>query len=63
MLELIVLGQVPGTRIQLSFDNVLFIWLLAVFAYFYVIYGPRLRAALETEFRFVMIYITLMLKL
>jgi hypothetical protein len=63
MLELIVLGQIPGTHIQLSFNSVVFVWITAVIFYAYASHGPKFQAALEREFRIVLIYLTLKLKI
>jgi hypothetical protein len=63
MLEFIVLGRIPGTHIQISFGNVIFIWIAAVLVYMYMNQGSKVLAILEKEFRLVLIYLTLRLKI
>jgi hypothetical protein len=62
MLEFIVLGQVPGTRIQLSFSNVLLLWSIAILVYWTTTRKPKHRQTVQTEIRLALIYLTLMLR-
>ena len=63
MLEFLVLGLVPGTHIQLTFENVLSISAVAFMAYLLFIYGKRILTPIGSELRFFLIYCTLKYKI
>lgn len=61
MLEFIVLGQVPGTDIQLSFLSVVLLWFMAIVAFLTAVHIPKYRQVIQSEFRLLLIYLTLLL--
>lgn len=62
MLEFIVLGQVPGTQIQLSFGNIIAMWLSCVGLILLVVSIRRYRFAMKTELNLLRIYLMLRLR-
>ncbi len=61
MLEFIVLGQVPGTHIQLSFGNVIVLWLTVLCAYVVITGGRKYKPTIKTEINILLIYLSLRL--
>lgn len=61
MLELIVLGQIPGTQIQLSFSNVMVLLLVAFCTFALIMGGRKYKSTIKTELEIFHIYLSLRL--
>lgn len=62
MLELIVLGQIPGSHIQLSFGGVMLLWAAFLALMFAVTRGRKYASMCITELSMLRIYLSLRLR-
>jgi len=61
MLEFIVLGQIPGTHLQVSFGIVVALLLIGVGTFLLATWSKH-RDSLHTESKFALIYMSLFLR-
>lgn len=59
MLEFIVLGQIPGSHIQLTFGHAIVLWLGFVIAVLLRMKGRKIKNTLTTEAEMLLIYVSL----
>ncbi len=62
MLEFIVLGQVPGTQIQLSFGAIIVLWLSCIGLVIFTVSVRKYRFAVKTEMNLLRIYLMIRLR-
>lgn len=59
MLELIVLGQVPGSQAQLTFGHVMMLWLGFILVVLIRVRGRKIKNTLKIEAEMLLIYLSL----
>lgn len=59
MLEFIVLGQIPGSHTQLTFGNVMMLWIIFLALLFAIIAGKKYKEHIKTEAEMLQIYLIL----
>lgn len=59
MLEFIVLGQIPGSHAQLTFGNVMTLWIIFLTLLFAITAGKKHKEHIRTEAEMLQIYLTL----
>ncbi len=59
MLELIVLGQIPGSQFQLTFGHTIVLWLGFVITVLLRMKGRKIKNTLSTEAEMLLIYVSL----